>query len=223
MTAISIGGFKDYLQRELQGKPILQRLESFIQDGTSTAGRRHEEVFTRQFLCPTIKSYFYDYARSALSLTDHDIMRGLGTEGFANCDGFGFTPARKKKHLFTKADIIKSDPPRSWFQASNEPLRGFQACPDFSISNPLPFSIVGEVKYFRGGTPEGAVRDLYDAARQAIFYLGAFNGTYDTAMVVIADCSPDYTFHEGLQLLRHELLERFTDETNIHLLTLKLS
>ncbi|MBI2234148.1 MAG: hypothetical protein HYU57_03975 [Micavibrio aeruginosavorus] len=32
-------------------------------------------------------------------------------EGFQNCEGFGFTPAPKRKHLFTKGDIVKADPP----------------------------------------------------------------------------------------------------------------
>jgi hypothetical protein len=218
-----LNGLKDFLRDKLQGIPVIQRLERLIQEGTSTAGTRHEEVFTREFLCPAIRIYFYEHVRSEIKMSDEDIKRGLGTEGFKNCPGFGFTPARKKKHLFTKTDIIESKPPVTWFIDSCKPLRDFQACPDFAISTPLPISIVGEVKYFKSGSRNSAVKELYNASRQATFYLGAFHGKYDSAMVVIADASPDYAFHEGLQLVKPELLQRLGDETDIHIVTIKLT
>ena len=43
---------------------------------------------------------------------------------------------------------------------NDKKLPNFQACPDFSISKPLPFSLVGEVKYFRSGSSEYAVKEL---------------------------------------------------------------
>jgi hypothetical protein len=214
---------KRFIVATLQAQPVIKPLEEMIQERTSMAGVRREEVFTREFLCPTIAKFFYDTTRSQSGLSDEAIRSGLGTEGFQNCPGYGFTPARRGKHLFTKSDIIKNTPPKSWMIASSATLSAFQACPDFAISKKLPFSVVGEVKYYRSGTPVSAVKELYNAARQAIFYLGAFRGTYDSAMIVIADASKEHSFFGGMELVRPELIERFGTETGIHLVPIKLN
>jgi hypothetical protein len=222
MSRVNADSLKEFLKAELQAQPVISRLEKIIQERTSKAGTRHEEVFTREFLCPAIRKFFYVSVRPELNLSDDEIKRGLGTEGYENCPGFGFTPARGEKHLFTKSDIIEASPPESWLTRSAVPLPAFQACPDFAISKPLPFSIVGEVKYFAAGSPESAVRELYNASRQAVFYLGAFHGAYDSAMIVVADASKDHAFFEGMQSIRSEVLARFGSETRIHLLCVKL-
>jgi hypothetical protein len=213
---------KGYIREELEKTTIIEPLERMIRDHSSTAGGFREGVFCREFLCPTIGRFFYEHVRSELNLPDEEIKKGLGAEGFQHCRGFGFTPAKKNKHLFTKQDVIKSGPPELWFAASEEKLSPLWACPDFAIQSPLPFSIVGEAKYFTKGTPEKAVRELYDTARQAVFYLGAFPKSYDAAMIVIADASPDHAFHQGLQLLKPELLQRFGSETKVHLVTIRI-
>jgi hypothetical protein len=222
MDSIDLNGLKDFIITTLESQPVIDPLEEIIRGRTSTAGTRHEEVFTREFLCPTIAKFFYEIAQPQLNLSEDAIKSGLGTEGYRNCPGFGFAPARHGQHLFTKSDIIKNDPPRSWLRNSKKPLPAFQASPDFAISKPLPFSVVGEVKYFRTGTPDSAVRELYNAARQAIFYLGAFRSDYDSAMVIVADASKEHTFFSGMQLVRSELMTRFGTETGIHLVPIKL-
>jgi len=219
----TIENLKSYVQEELQRASIREQLRQIIDDRSSKAGTRPEEVFTREFLCPVIGKFFYEHVRSELNLTDTDIKMGLGTEGFENCPGFGFTPGHRRNHLFTKSDIIEPSPPERWFAANGKMLSPYQACPDFAISKPLPFSIVGETKYFKKGSPETAVRELYDVARQAVFYLGAFPGAYESAMIVVADASAEYNFHKGLELLKPQLRERFGSETNVHLVTVKIS
>jgi len=220
---VTIEILKRYLTEHLSERDIRSRLERLIQDGLSLAGKRHEEVFTREFLCPSIRQFFCEHVRSELNLTDEEIKAGLGTEGFENCPGFGFTPGHQSSHLFTKSDILKPDPPKAWFAASPQPLPLFQACPDFAIRKPLPFSIVGETKYFKNGSARGAVKELYDAARQAAFYLGAFPGRYDAAMIVVADASPGHTFHKGVESLKPELVQRFGSESKVHLVAAKIA
>jgi hypothetical protein len=222
MHSIGIKEFKDYLRKDLESRPIKEPLAEIIRSGHSTAGKRHEEVFTRYFLCPSIKKFFYESVREGLNIRDDAISNGLGTEGYRNCAGFGFTPASKRKQLFTKEEIIKAQPPKTWMQAENKALPPFQACPDFAIRNPLPLSIVGEVKYFKSGPPERAVRELYQAARQVVFYLAAFHGDYRSALIVVADASPDHAFSKGLQLLKPGLRDRFGADTDIHLVTINL-
>ena len=218
----TLENLKNYIREELERSAIRESLELIITDRSSKAGTRHEEVFTREFLCPTIGRFFYEHVRSELNLSDAEIENGLGTEGFVNCPGFGFTPGHKNNHLFTKLDIMKARPPDTWFGKNENALSTFQACPDFAIRSPLPFSIVGETKYFKSGSPEAAVTELYNTARQAVFYLGAFPKCYDGAMMVVADASPDHAFHKGLKLLKPELLQRFGSETNVHLVTIEI-
>lgn len=222
MMNINSSNLCDFLIDDLESQSILGPLEEFIENKTSSAGTSREEVFTREFLCPSIVRYFYKVVRPDLDLSDEEIRSGLGTEGFQNCPGFGFTPARLRKQLFTKSDIIKAKPPESWFKAGEKKLSAFRPCPDFAIDHPLPVSVVGEVKYFIKGSPKVAVKELYDAARQAIFYLGAFQDRYDAAMLVVADASPDQSFIKGLELVRPELLERFGPESNVYLVPVGL-
>ena len=220
--AIGIAALKAFVEAELAIEGIRSRVEQFVADGTSKAGKRREEIFTREFLCPAIAKYFYEHTRSELELSEEEICKGLGTEGFANCKGFGFTPAHKKLHLFRKGDIVSSEPPDPWYTESKQQLPKFQACPDFAIGSPLPMTILGETKYFQNGTARAAVRQLYDAARQAVFYLGVFRDIYDSALIVIADASEDCSFHRGLALVRPDLLARFDEETKVHLLALRI-
>jgi hypothetical protein len=125
-------------------------------------------------------------------------------------------------HLFTKDLVIKSKPPESWY-LDGKHLAAYKACPDFAICQPLlRSSTVGEVKYFESGSPKHAVQVLYDASRQALFYLGAFTGTYQSAIIVVDDASRDHAFFEGLKLIRPELLSRFGMETDIQLVPIKL-
>lgn len=220
---LAIKQFIEFVSDSLSDKGTLTKLEQLRRTGASSAGTHSaEELFTREFLCPTISRYFRNEIRNQLSLTDEQITRGLGTEGYQNCTGFGFTPARKQPHFFTKSDIVRSDPPPAWFKHSEKPLPKFQACPDFAIDQPLPFRAVGEVKFFKEGSKETAIRELYNATRQAVFYLGAFRQDYDAAILVVADASPEHVFKGALEDLRPELLSRYGEDTGIYLVTIGL-
>jgi len=209
----------DHLQSTLSRPGLLRELNHSIKMKRSTAGIRREEVFTRDFLCPALKDFFYPYS-SDLDLSDSGIQSGLGTEGYANANGFSFTPARERRHLFTKSEIVSSTVPSSWTDAG-KPTRK-QACPDFAIRAPLPFSLIGEVKFFKSESTNTALKQLYDAARQAVFYLGAFGGSYKDALIVVADASKTHAFSKGIDMLNPEIHKRFGEETNIYLSVISL-
>lgn len=212
-----------YLKSEIETKEVLACIESFIQDATSTAGTKsREEIFTREFLCPSLLKFFNQELSGQIDLTNNEIEEGMGTEGYKNVDGFGFTPARKGKYFFTKGQAIASDPPEAWFKSSNKKLTSYMACPDFALRSPLPMSVVGEAKYFTKDSKETAIRELYNDIRQCMFYLGAFS-EYTDALLVVADASKKHTFANCLNLLEDDLLKRFGSETNIHLCIIKLS
>jgi hypothetical protein len=210
-----------YIEQQLSAQPVLKRLEEMIASRSSKAGTRREEVFTREFLCPTVAHFFYAHIRSTLNLQDREIASGLGTEGFQNAQVFGFTPAHKRRHLFTKADIVNSELPPSWRSCEGKTRRN-QACPDFAIRPPLPFSLVAEVKFFTKGSPQRAVKELYDAARQAVFYLGAYQGEYANALLVVADASSEQAFVQVKKMMNPDILDRFGEETRIYLSVIPL-
>jgi hypothetical protein len=221
-SAIGIERFKKFLETDLQSSPIKERIEELKQKGISAGGKEREGIFRKEFFCESVRRFFYEEVRQELDLSQEKIKKGLGTEGWKKCPGFGFTPARQRKHLFTKSQVIKPFAPKSWRNANRETLTGCQACPDFAIRKPLPFTVVGEIKYFVVDSAESAVRELYDAARQAVFYLGAFPNEYESALIVVADASKNHSFFKGLELIKPELLKRFGVETDIHLVTIQL-
>lgn len=220
---IGLEQFKDYLKDRLENESVTDRLNILVGPGGALEKQHPEEVFTKKFLCPHIKDFFCQEVRQELALTDAEIHIGLGVEGYENLPGFSFTPARKNGHLFTKSQVIKPSPPPSWFISKKTSLTECRACPDFAIRSPLPFSVVGEVKFFKSGSPNKGVSELYQASRQALFYQAAFHGVYDSALIVFADASPGHTFFEGLSLLKPEILKRFGPNTDIHLLPVSLS
>ena len=122
MSEANIDCLKEFISAELQAQQqsisIIGELQKRIQDKSSKAGTRHEEVFTRHYLCPAIKNYF----QLELKMPDDEIKKCLGTEGYKNCPGFGFTPALKGKHLLTKLQIIDSRPPASWYTKDTKKL-----------------------------------------------------------------------------------------------------
>lgn len=221
-SSVDIQRFKDYLQKDLQGMAIIEHIAELRHTGASKAGKGQEGIFASEFLCPCIRRFFYEEVRGELNLSPEEIAKGLLVEGYEGCTGFGFTPASKRKHLFTKSQVVKSSAPTAWRRATAKLLANFHACPDFAICSPLPFSVVGEVKYFALDSAESAIRELYNAARQATFYLSAFHKQYESAMIVVADGSPGHSFFKGLEMLRPELLERFGEETDIHLVAIRL-
>lgn len=206
-----------YLEKNV--RPGFAKQVTVIKKENLSKATNEEEIFSKEILNPCIRKFFMQQ-RNKIGLEDSDVEKGLGSEGFKSCKGFSYTPARKKKHIFRKNDFVKNSPPIEWYKSHKGTLPVYQACPDFAISDPLPFSVVGEVKYFKGKTPDSAVKELYNAARQAAFYIAAYEGLYKNALLVIADTTPLKAFKAGLDMIRPELLERFGEETGIYLCVL---
>ena len=214
MTEIS--NFLRWLKDDSDSWPRHSELVQLQNAGVSTAGRHSlEELFSREVLVPAFRRYFYEPNFMARhSFGAEDVKRGLGVEGFKNCEGFGFTPARKKTHILTKSDIVSPTPPNWWFEPDAKVL-GNRPCPDFAMRAPLPFNAVGEVKYFTGKTEESARTMIYNAIRQAIFYLGAYAGEYSTAIVIIADGSEGGIARDVFGGAHPALLERLGEESRV--------
>jgi len=222
VTTVPIKGFKDFLETRFQNVPVVEPVNELARIGKPSTER--ENVFIREFLGPAIREFFRGHG-----FTAEQVKEGLSVEGLANSPGFGRTPARKAKHLFTKENVTHSTPPKAWLRTSDERLTQCQACPDFAIRNSLlELSLLGEVKYLTSTSPRAAVRELYNASRQAVFYLGAFRGasdptTYDSAMVILADASRKEALTEGRALLKEQLFsDRYGPETGIYFVHITL-
>src|SRR5579862_2911676 len=212
MPPVDLERLKQYLADQVQRQPVIDTLDSMVGVDGKFAKQNREEVFTKRILCPHIRNFFYNHVREDLGLPDDKIALGLGAEGFDGQErikDFGFTPAGQTPHLFTKDLVIKPFPPKAWLRTEAGDLRQYKACPDFAIRKPLPFSVVGEVKYFKSESPKRAVIELYNASRQALFYLATFHDQYEAALLVFADASRSHAFFEGLELLKPDLLRRF--------------
>ena len=209
-----------YLKQKLETNPVIDKLDHAINEGLSTAGRRPEEVFNREFLSPTLASFFYDIIGPRYKLTDEQVRMVLGTEGYKNCPQFGFSPSLPFDFFFTKDQILDINPPKGW--VDNEKLRNYRSYPDFAVRQPLPVSFVGELKYVDDCNRDQAVKLLYDATRQAVFYLGAFHGDYDSALFVIADATPEHRVNEALRHIRSGLLDRYGRITKVYCCVLSL-
>lgn len=203
-----IKDLSEYLIKTLDGNSIKGDIETASIEGTSSAGGDLEAIFTKDYLCPAMRDYFMVEARSELDSNDDEIDKGLGVEGFTKCDGYSFTPAKKTRHILGKGDMSEPMPPADWLKSGSKTLRDYQPCPDFAFFDPLP-KVVGEVKYFRGGNEDKALKDFYAVVKEVIFYLGAFHGVYEAALIVIADASEDGAMYNMVGRLKSKLLARF--------------
>jgi len=83
-----------------------------------------------------------------------------------------WSPIRWERHPFRKIlNASPSDIYRVWTNA--EKHYGLtQSCPDFSLRDPFPHSILFEGKYFQSGSPEFAKRKLVTDIYETFFYRG---------------------------------------------------
>lgn len=216
-TKVVATALSDHIKDVLEEPGVRQNLIERVDSGLSKANG-FEEIFTKDFLCPAIADYFCSQSKN-LQLSKDRIEAGLGCEGSQTTPGFSFSPA-SENHLFTKSEFLNSMPPDSWFKGGN--LSNKRAYPDFAIRKPLPCSILGEVKLIRSGNTKTAMSALYEAARQALFYMGAFKGQYEASMAVIVDASDEHLLQSTLELVSEGVLDRFNSTTNIYLCCITL-
>ena len=69
MSSIDVQRLKDYVRDELEGKPIVDSVDLMMRNDSSRSGNKREGVFTREFLCPTIKQFFYPHVLQELKIT----------------------------------------------------------------------------------------------------------------------------------------------------------
>lgn len=206
------------------------QVADLIELGRNDARYRHlcsaEHAFTRGIALPRV----YEELTGAFGLSAEDAKKALLSEGWTNFKEISSgTPARTVRHPFDKA--MASDAwsiYQKWMRkASRLPLT--QSCPDFALRSPAPHKVVFEAKYFTGGSPRKAARDLVTDLYQAFFYraLPPIGGEqerswdYDYACLFAYDASTDGAFEGAWEALDHDVKEGFWFGANVYVMVLR--
>lgn len=207
-----------------------RQVTDLIELGSNDTRYRHlcsaEHAFTRGLALPRI----YEELTGAFGLSAEDARKALLSEGWANFKEISSgTPARTVRHPFDKA--MASDAwsiYQKWMKkTSRSPLT--QSCPDFALRSPAPHKVVFEAKYFTGGSPRKAARDLVTALYQAFFYRALPSvgreqeraWDYDYACLFAYDASTDGAFENAWEALDHDVKEGFWSGANVYVMVLR--
>lgn len=136
------------------------------------------------------------------------------------------SPIRWERHPFRKVlGASASDIYRGW---TNRALT--QSCPDFSLGDPFPHSILFEGKYFPRGSLEFAQRQLVTDIYQAFFYRGLPRlaatkkhpeWNYDYACLMAYDASPKGTLAAAWTALHLQTRRSFWEGANVYVMILR--
>ena len=130
------------------------------------------------------------------------------------------SPIRWVRHPFRK---VLGSTPKDVYQGWKSPGKPgilTQSCPDFSLRDPFPHSILFEGKYFAKGSAELAQRRLVTDIYEAFFYRGlpALAATrkhpewkYDYACLLVYDATPKSTFLSAWMQLDFKTRRSFWD------------
>jgi hypothetical protein len=139
------------------------------------------------------------------------------------------SPIRWERHPFRK---VLNASPTEIYRRWKDPDQGgalTQSCPDFSLHDPFPHSILFEGKYFARGSREFAQRELVTNIYQAFFYRGlprlaAAKGHpdwgYDYACLLAYDASPSGTLATAWTALDARTRHAFWEGANIYVMIL---
>ena len=140
------------------------------------------------------------------------------------------SPIRWERHPFRKVlGASASDIYLGW----TNPEKGralTQSCPDFSLRDPFPHSILFEGKYFPRGSLEFAQRQLVTDIYQAFFYRGLPRlaatkkrpeWNYDYACLMAYDASPKGTLAAAWTALHLQTRRSFWEGANVYVMILR--
>lgn len=222
------------LQRDLDpveslAARIRQRVAFAKRDDSTPHLRRPEEVFLNEYAIPCLSRELQsgqtrlsrEEACTALLSENHKYLKGVSST----------TPARSKRHGHP---FDKTFAPNArtviehWRSGKSNALR--QACPDFALRAPCPFTIVFEGKYFEAGSPDKAAAELVRNVYQACFYRGLprvpGNGArppwdYEYACLLACDASPSSALVEAWKSIPKSVRQGFWDGANVYVMVVQ--
>lgn len=160
-------GLQKYLNERLKSDAVRRKLHEYAatvkRDKPNLKDVSHEALFSNNLVVPAIHEH--------LSSLVSDARQALLAEGYANFRQMASgSPASSLRFPFTKQFSAVGKIVQSWWNGSGESIQN--ACPDFALHAPSPYTVVGEAKYFRKGGVEAAKTELVRGVFQCFYYRG---------------------------------------------------
>ena len=193
---------------------------------------KFEEIFTSVFLTKEIaRFHLYSHFRDSFDLSDEEICTGLAYEGWKQ-DGMEHFSSSPIIDVGFKTILSKSATgwKGSWGrQSATGGLPYLAPCPDIALKPPLPFTAVGDVKYFRGDKTEDEIfKELHQAVKEVFFYYAVMNigrddPFYKNGLLIVADATTDQNVMKTINNAMPGLADRLFNTPGFYMKVLGIS
>jgi hypothetical protein len=210
-------------------------MESWIRSTVRAAKtddkQKHLRLPEAAFLNGRALPVLFELLKSHAGLSREQAQQALLSEYYRTTPDISRqSPIRWERHPFRKVlGASASDIYRGW--TNPEEGRALtQSCPDFSLRDPFPHSILFEGKYFSSGSLEYAQRELVKDIYQAFFYRGLPRlaatkkhpeWNYDYACLMTYDASPKGTLAAAWKALHRHTRQSFWVGANVYVMVLR--
>ena len=128
---------------------------------------QRETYFSNSLVVPAVHAYL---CKCSFASVQCDGCKALLAEGYVNFREIASgSPMSAFKQPFTKQFNTVGSIVKSWWGSPKE-APASNACPDFALRHPCPYTVVGETKYFRKGGAEAAKTELVRGIYQCCYY-----------------------------------------------------
>lgn len=228
--------FLKELEKTLNTKlPGPTAMESWIRSTVAAAKtddkQKHLRLPEAAFLNGQALPVVFDVLETQGGLSREQAQRALLNEYHGTMPDISRqSPIRWERHPFRK--ILGASPSDIYWGWTN-PENGralTQSCPDFSLRDPFPHSILFEGKYFARGSLEFAQRELVTNIYQAFFYRGLprlaatkrhSEWNYDYACLMAYDASRAGTLTSAWTALHPQTRRSFWEGANVYVMILQ--
>ena len=233
--------FFDFLQNGLmarcQNTTIANEVDRLERQGGIPAQKmpgkgKFEEIFTAEFLTKEIaRFHLHSDFRDYLDLSDEEIRAGLAYEGWKQ-DGMEHFASSPIIDVGFKTILSKGA--TGWKGSWGRPsamgdLPYLAPCPDIALKPPLPFSAVGDVKYFRGDKTEDEIlKELHQAIKEVFFYYAVMNigrdePYYKNGLLIVADATTDQSVMDAINKAMPGLSDRLFNTPGFYMTVLEVN
>lgn len=222
---------EDTLKRKLPGPADMDPcIRSTVAKAKTDDKQKHLRLPEAAFLNGKALPILFDLLK-AHGLSGEQAQQALLNEYYRTTPDISRqSPIRWERHPFRK---VLGASASEIYQGWTNPEKGYgltQSCPDFSLRDPFPHSILFEGKYFPRGSVEFAQRQLVTNIYQAFFYRGLprlaatkkrQEWNYNYACLMAYDASPKGTLAAAWTALPLQTRRSFWEGANLYVMILR--
>ena len=220
------------LNRQLPGPADMESwIRSTVKAAKTDDKQKHLRLPEAAFLNGRALPVLFELLKSHAGLSGEQAQQALLSEYYRTTPDISRqSPIWWERHPFRKVlGTSASDIYQGW----THPEQGralTQSCPDFSLRDPFPHSILFEGKYFSSGSLEYAQRELVKDIYQAFFYRGLPRlaatkkhpeWNYDYACLMAYDASRTGTLAAAWTALDPHTRLSFWEGANVYVMVLR--